>query len=384
MNVLVNASNIKVGGGLQVAISLVESLLLDDRGLNLYFVISEPIYRQITIPLFKRNRVFVLGVELKNPIKLTTFSFEMWRIERKNNIDVVFSVFGPNFWRPKNAMHLIGFANAWVVDPSNRAYSTYSAPKKIISRLKNYMLGYFLYNKQSHYITETNAVKDLFCKQFSCSQDQIDVVGNCVSPHFNNINIGRIESLEAIQKVKFLTVSHNYPHKNLSVIGPIGKMLESTNVDFVFVITFPDDEYALMSEDFKRYTFNLGPIDIADCPSAYNSCDALFLPTYIECFTVSYLEAMATNKMILTSDLPFAHEICGEDALYFDPYDINSIYTTLRDYLIEADANRNISEALKSSYNRRMARFGNNEFRTDSYVNIIKKKFRRGCDIVQK
>jgi glycosyltransferase involved in cell wall biosynthesis len=384
MNVLINATNIKVGGGLQVAVSLIDSLLQDDRDLNLYFLVSSPIYRQINIPELKIERVFVLDIDVKKPLKLLSVILDMWGLERQFSIDVVFSVFGPNFWKPRNAKHIIGFANAWLVDPENRAYTAYSMQGRIFNKLKNYVLGYLLYNNDNHYITETRAVKTLFCKYYSCSHSQIDVVGNCVSPHFNNFGGRGIEHLDIINKVKFLTVSHNYPHKNLDVIGVVGNMLEILNVDFVFVVTFSHQEYLAMDDDFKRHTYNLGPINIADCPSVYNSCDALFLPTLIECFTVSYLEAMATHKVILTSDLPFAHEICGDDALYFDPYDINSIYTTLKSYLVEIGSNKSISNDLLTSYNCRLEKFGDNEFRTNSYVEIIKKKFRGGCNIVQK
>jgi glycosyltransferase involved in cell wall biosynthesis len=45
----------------------------------------------------------------------------------------------------------------------------------------------------------------------------------------------------------------------------------------------------------------------------------MFLPSLIEIFTASYPEAMQMKKPILTSDLSFAHDICGEAAEYFDP-----------------------------------------------------------------
>ena len=51
----------------------------------------------------------------------------------------------------------------------------------------------------------------------------------------------------------------------------------------------------------------------------------MFLPTLLECFSASYAEAMVMKKPILTSDLGFAHTVCKDAAIYFDPdnaYDV--------------------------------------------------------------
>ena len=60
-----------------------------------------------------------------------------------------------------------------------------------------------------------------------------------------------------------------------------------------------------------------------------DSCDALFLPTLLECFSASYPEAMLLKKPIVTSDLPFATTVCDNAALYFDPLDAEDIAKTL-------------------------------------------------------
>ena len=64
---------------------------------------------------------------------------------------------------------------------------------------------------------------------------------------------------------------------------------------------------------------NVGPVPISEVPSLYDECDMMFLPTLLECFSASYAEAMAKEKPILTSDLGFAHTVCGDAALYFNP-----------------------------------------------------------------
>jgi glycosyltransferase involved in cell wall biosynthesis len=86
----------------------------------------------------------------------------------------------------------------------------------------------------------------------------------------------------------------------------------------------------LKENDFKinigqhKQIHNIGPLSPEACPSLYNECDALFLPTLAECFSASYPEAMMMEKPIITTDLGFAKSICGKAALYFKPKDATS------------------------------------------------------------
>ncbi|HDC4513818.1 TPA: glycosyltransferase, partial [Enterobacter cloacae] len=100
-------------------------------------------------------------------------------------------------------------------------------------------------------------------------------------------------------------------------------------VECKFIVTINDVEYKSLSDEFKQATYNIGPIPIADCPSLYKYSDALFLPTLLECFTASYLEAMKMRIPIFTSNLDFAETICQDAAFYFNPLSVYSISTTI-------------------------------------------------------
>ena len=53
------------------------------------------------------------------------------------------------------------------------------------------------------------------------------------------------------------------------------------------------------------------------------------MPTLLESFSGTYVEAMYHQIPIFTSDIDFAHDVCKEAAFYFDPLDSNSILSTL-------------------------------------------------------
>jgi len=68
----------------------------------------------------------------------------------------------------------------------------------------------------------------------------------------------------------------------------------------------------------------------------------MFLPTFLESFSGTYLEAMHFGLPILTSDLDFAHAVCGDAAIYFDPWNAASI----KDAILKLRNNPELSQEL--------------------------------------
>jgi len=64
-------------------------------------------------------------------------------------------------------------------------------------------------------------------------------------------------------------------------------------------------------------------------PQYYFAADAMILPTELESFSASYIEAMFFERPILTSHLDFAIELCGDAALYFDQRNPNDVCSAI-------------------------------------------------------
>jgi glycosyltransferase involved in cell wall biosynthesis len=82
------------------------------------------------------------------------------------------------------------------------------------------------------------------------------------------------------------------------------------------------------------------------------SRQAHLLPTLLESFSGSYLEAMHFGTPILTSDRDFAREVCGEAALYFDPDSPSSI----RDAILKLKNDPALGEQMVQVGGQRVAR----------------------------
>lgn len=334
MKVLIDASNIKCGGGVQVSVSFINDILQERVSIpcdmDISFIVSTAVSNQLQLKA--SSAVTVVDTDIK-----TVLNFRKIRIlqDLARDIDVVYTVFGPSWWRPKHSKRVVGFANAWVVTPHSDAYNKFSFFKGKLLRLKNYVLGKFLFREGVHYITETEEVKEKFIGHFQVNERFINVVPNTLPYIYGELEGCTVNKLPAHfnNKFKFISITHNYPHKNLDLIEKVGCELEKLGHSFIFLVTFQESDYQKMSESFKRYTYNLGVLDIIECPAYYQMADALFLPTSLECFSVSYLEAMYNELPILTSNRKFAREICGDAAIYFDPNDVNDILNKIDRFL---------------------------------------------------
>jgi len=53
------------------------------------------------------------------------------------------------------------------------------------------------------------------------------------------------------------------------------------------------------------------------------------MPTTLETLCLPFLEAMAMGTPILAPDLDFARYVCGDAAIFYDPWEIESIFCSI-------------------------------------------------------
>lgn len=325
--ILINTSNLKVGGGLQVALSFLNEIKSLNYDFKYIVVLSPKISELINKSSFSEQFVFYTVSE--SPASLTNrnkVTRELDFIEFNEKPHLVFTIFGPSYWKPK-AIHLMGVADGWLYNRKTLAHKSLDLKNWFrIELLRLYKL-FCIKRDASYYIVETYSAKMKLCEQLKVDERNIFVVGNCVNQIFyerdyyepcNNYYIPLPQRQN--NEFRLIYVAHPYPHKNFKIIKKLIEYIPE-NVNIRFVVTLPEQYF---KKFFNSYTYlkkiiNLGEIPIYSCPSVYSQCDALFFPSLLETFSVSYLEAMKMGLPILTSDLDFAKEICGDAAIYFDP-----------------------------------------------------------------
>jgi glycosyltransferase involved in cell wall biosynthesis len=329
MKLLVNASTLSGTGVTQVAIAFIEEC--KNIKTNEYIVvINSSIERQLDISSFPCNfEIYTI----KNSPRFIFRGYRsrqlLRRVEKKRQPDCVFSIFGPSYWTP-NAPHLMGYAYPHYVYPESPVFSIMSILEKTKIYIYKYAHKHFFRRNGNYYVCETKDVSARLAKYLKVSKDKIFTVPNTYNHFFNNPLPANSLILpnRMSDEFRFLCLCSFEKHKNLEILNSLIPILLNRNSlrKITFVLTVDQQLFMTRFSVFARKSIiNIGRISAAQCPQLYNECDALFLPTLLECSSANYPEAMKMEKPILTSDLSFARGVCHSAALYFDPRDVNDI-----------------------------------------------------------
>jgi glycosyltransferase involved in cell wall biosynthesis len=369
MKFIINTSNLYVGGGVQVALSFVNELKQIDKSHEYHIFMSLAINAQLSQRTFADNFKFYLiensPSSLKTRKKIVAI---LSQLEEQIKPDIVFTVFGPSYWRPK-VKHIMGFALPWMINPHSVAYERLPLIQRLKMRLLNWYKKFYVRNDADFYVVETEDVKHRMDEIIGIKSKNIFVVGNTHSSLFDEDNFNKFDiRYDDANTFKLVAISHNYPHKNLKIIKEVVPYLKESKIDFVFYVTVDKSSYDELFAGVENIV-NLGPIETKYCPSIYQQCDAMFLPTLLECFSASYPEAMKMKLPILTSNYSFAEDICKDAALYFDPLDPKDIAakikTLINDHALQKKLVENGVRCLKM--------FQTAQSRAEKYIELCEK-----------
>ena len=118
MNILINSSNLKAGGGLQVADSICKSL--NQFPHHKFVVVLSSFFPSTGKEIENYDNVVVHTYNIKNSMQTLIWGRDRYLDDLvvQNEIDVVLTVFGPSRWNPR-CPHLCGFALSFLVMPES-------------------------------------------------------------------------------------------------------------------------------------------------------------------------------------------------------------------------------------------------------------------------
>lgn len=367
MRIVINISGKIFGGSRQAALSFIE----ETKGFtdNQYHIfLGYGIYNMVDIETYGPNYTFYYIPELK----FYRLSPYLSKLEKAIHPDVVFTVFGPSYWKPK-ALHLTGFARGYMIYPESPFWKTVSVNKKLKLRLINAIHRCYFKHDADAYICETEDAANRISKMFGNRKSYFTVSNTCGSQYFNEslYNLPPKLPIRKESEFRFITLSNLYPHKNIDRIPLILDKLFEYGIKYItFVLTISEEDYdAIFGDKYRENTITVGSVAHTECPSLYRECDAMFLPTTMECFSASYPEAMAMRKPIVTSDLDFAHSICGDAAIFADPTDI----TAMADAILKIAQDQELRNTLIKKGTERLNNFPSASQRAEKYLEICKK-----------
>ena len=160
-------------------------------------------------------------------------------------------------------------------------------------------------------------------------------------------------------RFKLFVLTKYCAHKNIEGLVETYAAYRDDLADTLCVLTISADQHpnapgvlrSIQRHGLTEHIITVGRIEQEQLGDYYLACDALLLPTFLESFTGTYIEAMQFGRPILTSDLDFAHEVCRDAAEYFDPWDTGAI----RDAIVRLRDNSKLRQELVERGQRIMA-----------------------------
>jgi glycosyltransferase involved in cell wall biosynthesis len=191
------------------------------------------------------------------------------------------------------------------------------------------------------YFVQTEAARKSLLVRYGV---EAKIMANCVDTSAEPSAAGAERS---DRRRRILLFSHFYAHKNLEIVEPLARHALERRLPYVFVLTVDSSASRAGSAflDRLRWAIEAGVVEnkgyvrpekIADL---YGSSDVLLLPTLLESFSTTYVEAMHFGVPIVTSDRDFARSVCADAALYVDPFSVENILETL-EALFESESLR--------------------------------------------
>lgn len=330
MKIFIDASITSKGGGVQVALSLIENIAVDP-DFEVICVVNSEIDKQVSVQA-KENIEYYYIEKIEPIYKKFSQGKRISEIESKHNPDFVFVVFGPAYWKPK-AKTLQGFALGKMLYEKELNIKGY---EKLLNFIKKRIFQW----SQSDLLVETELVKRKLSAHFKCSLDKIYVIGNSYSPNFNRCILDNKSNIIPDNSIfKILVPGSYYQHKNLErIILALAEIRSNLsfyqNLEIIFTIpeSSSDWEHLLNLAEMKgvkSFISTVGFVENSKFAKLYLQNSAVICASLVESSTAVFPEAFLARRPLLVSDRAFAKELCEDAALYFNPLDEKDIAASI-------------------------------------------------------
>lgn len=330
-NILVNGISAKSGGGRSILNNYLNLLKESSTEGRYYIIVPEPDEYQ----KFKSNNITIIYCRLISKCSplLPLFYFVWLRILiLKYKINVILN-FG-DIIIPTKTPQVYLFDWAYAIYPESITWARMDFKEKTVRKLKVYLISRYI-KLPKVVIAQTDVSRQRLIKYYD--PRRIKVIPNAVSLDHLTGGTARNFNLPT-GATKLLYLTKYYTHKNIEIFIPLALLIQKQKLPWILIITIDEKQHKnakrllneMASLNLEQVILNVGPIEMDEIPSLYAQSDALLMPTLLESFSGTYVEAMYHGKTILTSDYDFAHEICGDAAYYFDPLVVDTIFQAIQ------------------------------------------------------
>ncbi len=199
-------------------------------------------------------------------------------------------------------------------------------------------------NKSRLVMTDSQFTKDEMTKYNLPQTDKVRVV-------YLGVDLPEHRA-EQVDRRYLLYVGNVKPHKNIRRMIDAYKLIHAkikiplkiVGEANKFITGIPGLCEEIADSDWGRWIEFTGWIDDDELVECYRRASALLLPSLYEGFGLPPLEAMTQGCPCLVSRAGSLPEICGDAALYCDPYDISDIADKMHRILVDNELRNSLIE----------------------------------------
>lgn len=149
--------------------------------------------------------------------------------------------------------------------------------------------------------------------------------------------ISRVRTKYSIDSEFLLAVGDTRPYKNMAGLLKVFSKTKTDKIILVIVGKITPSDKSILNlltipgmRDKLKF---LGFVPDEDLACLYSGARGFVFPSLYEGFGLPPLEAMACGCAVVASNTSSIPEVCGQAALYFDPYDTKSMVLQLKEFL---------------------------------------------------
>lgn len=370
MRILVNTvSTKKISGG---AFQISQNFLLktlEHRDVEWYYITSQDlddvIGEQFNNIRGKRYFSFPTQPDFKHTYAKVKKQIKL--LDQQIKPDVVYSITAPSYFTFE-ATEVMRFTNPLVTHPNKYSKSTQTWIERIRTWL--YCKNQVRLMKKAHFfITQTETTKQGILRITGLPENHVCVVNNVLPSVFKQMDNTPIVEDDFIN---IACVGNPVPHKNFDILPDVLIELKRLGIENVrFHTTIPFDhplnnklkkhlnELGMM-KNWKNY----GRISQKELGAMYQRCQLCYLPTLLEVFSASTVEAMYFNLPIVATNFSFNTEVLADSSLYYEPKNAKAAAQQLAKLI----ADKALQEDMKEKMKIQLAKYGD----YDKHFNAIK------------
>ena len=192
-----------------------------------------------------------------------------------------------------------------------------------------YWIARWLFRRNIRYasniIVQTEAMKSSIIESYPEIKNRVHIIAQPAPGWLIRAQLKRTKFHNSVETgLRLFYPAEAYPHKNHRLLRDIDQSLTWPISELI--LTIPDKLNPNTSVPWIRC---IDKIESDAVLSVYRTADALLFLSLSESLGFPLVEAMWIGLPIICPDLPYARTLCGEQAIYFDPYNVASLHEAI-------------------------------------------------------